>query len=36
MTEEEIYSGLVQALGVDTAGAKLPDMKAMRKGGTFA
>ncbi len=36
MTEEEIYSGLVQALGVDLEGAKLPDMKAMRKGGTFA
>jgi hypothetical protein len=36
MTEEQIYSGIVQALGVDTAGAKLPDMKAMRRGGAFA
>lgn len=31
MTEQEIYSGMVQALGVDTSGAGLPDMRAMRK-----
>jgi hypothetical protein len=31
MTEPEIYAGIVQALGVDTPGAHLPDMRAMRK-----
>lgn len=31
MTEQEIYSGIVQALGVPTPGAGLPDMRAMRK-----
>jgi hypothetical protein len=33
MEEREIFSGLVQALGIDTSGAGLPDMPAMRKGG---
>jgi hypothetical protein len=36
MTEEQIYSGIIQALGVPTGSAKLPDMRAMRKGGAFA
>ncbi len=31
MEEKEIYSGLVHALGIDTSGANLPDMRAMRK-----
>ncbi len=31
MTEAEIYSGIVQAMGVDTSGARLPDMRAMRR-----
>ena len=31
MTEQEIYSGIIQALGVPTPGAGLPDMRAMRK-----
>jgi hypothetical protein len=31
MQEKEIYSGLVHALGVDTTGSGLPDMRAMRK-----
>ncbi|SMF18231.1 hypothetical protein [Pseudobacteriovorax antillogorgiicola] len=32
MTEKEIFAGILQALGVDTSEANLPDMKAMRKG----
>lgn len=32
MAEREIYAGLIQALGVPTPGASLPDMRAMRKG----
>ncbi len=32
MEEAEIFSGLVQALGIDTSGAGLPDVPAMRKG----
>lgn len=31
MTEPDIYAGIVQALGIDTPGANLPDMRAMRK-----
>jgi uncharacterized protein (DUF1501 family) len=31
MTEPEIYSGLAHALGIDTAGANLPDMRSMRR-----
>ncbi len=31
MTEKEIYSGLLHALEVDTSGANLPNMRAMRK-----
>jgi hypothetical protein len=31
MTEPEIYAGIVQALGIDTAGSGLPDMPAMRR-----
>ena len=31
MTEAEIYSGILQALGIETPGANLPDMKAMLK-----
>lgn len=31
MTEPEIYAGLAHALGVDTAGSGLPDMRAMRR-----
>ncbi|MCA9554233.1 MAG: hypothetical protein KC933_29630 [Myxococcales bacterium] len=31
MTEKEIYSGIVHALGIDTSGGNLPDMRAMRK-----
>lgn len=36
MQEIEVYAGIVQALGIPTPGANLPDMKAMRKGGAFA
>lgn len=32
MQEQEIFAGLLQALGVDTTPANLPDMKAMRRG----
>ncbi|WP_428266650.1 hypothetical protein [Haliangium sp.] len=32
MSEAEIFAGIVQALGVDTAGSGLPDMPAMRRG----
>lgn len=32
MEEKEVYAGLVHALGVDSAGSGLPDMRAMRKG----
>lgn len=31
MSEGEIYSGILHALRVDTSGANLPDMRAMRK-----
>lgn len=31
MTEKEIYSGILHALDVDTSGANLPDMRAMRR-----
>ncbi|MCA9540673.1 MAG: hypothetical protein KC620_17360, partial [Myxococcales bacterium] len=31
MTEAEIFSGIAQALGIDTAPAGLPDMRAMRR-----
>ncbi|TNE46474.1 MAG: twin-arginine translocation signal domain-containing protein [Deltaproteobacteria bacterium] len=31
MTEAHIYAGVLQALGVDTSGSGLPDMRAMRK-----
>jgi hypothetical protein len=31
MTEAETYSGIAHALGVNTAGSNLPDMRAMRK-----
>lgn len=31
MTEREIYSGILHALRVDTSGAALPDMRAMRR-----
>lgn len=31
MSEGEIYSGILHALRVDTAGANLPDMRAMRR-----
>lgn len=31
MTEAEIYAGIVQALGIDTAGSGLPAMPAMRR-----
>lgn len=30
-SEREIYSGILHALGVDTSGSGLPDMRAMRK-----
>ncbi|MCU0687027.1 MAG: DUF1501 domain-containing protein [Polyangiaceae bacterium] len=30
-SEREIYAGILHALGVDTAGSGLPDMRAMRK-----
>ena len=33
MTERDIYSGILQAMGVDTAGSGLPDMKAMVRRG---
>jgi hypothetical protein len=32
MAEAEIYSGIAQALGIDTSPARLPDMPAMRRG----
>lgn len=32
MTEPDLFAGIVQTLGVDTAGTTLPDMKAMRRG----
>ena len=32
MTEPEIYAGILQALGVDTSPANLPNMQAMRRG----
>ena len=32
MTEKEVFSGLLQALDVDTSPAKLPDMPIMKKG----
>lgn len=32
MAEAEVFSGIVQALGVSTAGTHLPDVRAMRKG----
>ena len=32
MTEPEIYAGILQALGVDTGPANLPNMQAMRRG----
>lgn len=31
MTEAETYAGIAHALGVDTAGSSLPDMRAMRR-----
>jgi len=31
MTEQHVYAGIVQALGVPTPGVTLPDMKSMRK-----
>lgn len=31
MTEPETYAGIVHALGIDTAGSGLPDMRAMRR-----
>lgn len=31
MTEPEIFAGISQALGLDTSGAGLPDMRAMRR-----
>ena len=31
MTEPEVYSGIAHALGIDTAGSKLPGMRAMRR-----
>ena len=31
MKEPEIYAGIAQAMGVDTAGSGLPDMRAMRR-----
>lgn len=31
MNEKHVFSGILQALGVDTSEAKLPDMRAMRK-----
>ena len=31
MTEQHVYSGIVQALGIETPGAGLPDMRSMRK-----
>lgn len=32
MTESEIFAGILQAMGVDTSPARLPDMRAMRRG----
>lgn len=31
MTEPEIYAGIAHAMGVDTSGSNLPDMRAMRR-----
>ena len=31
MTEQHVYAGLIQALGIETPGAGLPDMRSMRK-----
>jgi hypothetical protein len=31
MTEAEVFSGIVQALGIETPGAGLPDMRIMRR-----
>lgn len=31
MTEAEVFSGIVQALGIETPGAGLPDMRVMRR-----
>lgn len=31
MTEPEIFAGILQALGIDTTPARLPDMRAMRR-----
>jgi hypothetical protein len=31
MTEKELFSGIVQTLGVSTAGTGLPDIRAMRR-----
>jgi hypothetical protein len=31
MQEAEIYAGIAHALGVDTTGSSLPDMRAMRR-----
>jgi hypothetical protein len=31
MVEKEVYSGIAHALGIDTAGSGLPDMRAMRR-----
>jgi hypothetical protein len=31
MTEAELFAGIVQSLGVSTAGTGLPDMRAMRR-----
>jgi hypothetical protein len=31
MTEPEIFSGIIQALGIETPGAGLPDMRVMRR-----
>jgi hypothetical protein len=31
MTEPETYAGIAHALGIDTSGSGLPDMRAMRR-----
>jgi hypothetical protein len=31
MVEKEVYSGIAHALGIDTTGSGLPDMRAMRR-----
>jgi hypothetical protein len=33
MTEPEIYSGIAHALGIETPGSGLPDVRAMRRNG---